>query len=350
MTAEANTSDAAPDRDSHTAPAQHRRGGPRLTDIAGRFGLLFAWGIVIITFGVITPDTFLTTTNLQTIFGSQAVLMVATLGLVIALTAGEIDLSIAGVLTLSVVLVAKLNVVEGWPILPAVVVTLSVGLVVGALNAFFVVRMGIESIVATLGMGTLLVGISFAVEDSQLGGISQVLVDATRTQVLGIQIAFYYGLLLTFLVWYVFAFTPLGRYLYFVGAGRDVARLSGIRVQEIRTGALVACSFFAALAGVILAGLLGATDPNAGQSFLLPAFASAFLGATAITPGRFNAWGSFIAVYFLVTGITGLQLLGLSGWIEQVFYGGSLILAVTFSRLLGRREVALQAKLGRLSA
>ena len=104
-----------------------------------------------------------------------------------------------------------------------------------------------------------------------------------------------------------------------------------------------------AFAGVLYVGTLGSADPTSSLSFLLPAFAAAFLGATAIVPGRFNPWGTFVAVYFLVTGITGLQLLGLSGWIEQVFYGVSLILAVTLSRLAGRRRGDLQTELGRLS-
>jgi ribose transport system permease protein len=317
--------------------------GASLSEFASRFGLLFAFGAIVVVFGALRPETFLTTQNFQTILGSQSVLVIVTLGLIVALAAGEIDLSIAGVLTLCVVLVAKLNVVAGLPIGLAIVAALAAGLLVGATNAFFVVAIGIESIVVTLGMGTFLVGLSFAIEESQLGGISQALVDATRGQLLGVQLGFYYGVLLTLLVWYVFAFTPLGRYLYFVGAGREVARLSGIRVQAIRAGALIASSMFAAIGGVVLAGLLGATDPNVGQSFLLPAFAAAFLGATAITPGRFNA------VYFLVTGITGLQLLGLSGWIEQVFYGVSLILAVTLSKLAGRRRGDIEAQLGRLA-
>lgn len=323
--------------------------GARIGEVGGRFGLLAALAVVVAVFGALLPETFLTTTNLQTILGSQSVLVIVTLGLVIALTAGEIDLSIAGVLTLCVVVVAKLDIVAGWPIGLAIAVALAAGLAVGAVNAFFVVVVGIESIVVTLGMGTFLVGLSFAIEESQLGGLSAVLVDATRGQLLGVQLAFYYGLALTAIVWYVYAFTPLGRYVYFVGAGRDVARLAGVRVEAVRAGALVASSGFAAVGGVVLAGTLGATDPNVGQSFLLPAFASAFLGATAITPGRFNPWGSFVAVYFLVTGITGLQLLGLSGWVEQVFYGVSLILAVTLSRLAGRAQVSVQAQLGRLS-
>ena len=167
--------------------------------------------------------------------------------------------------------------------------------------------------------------------------LAQPLVDVLRATLFGIQIAFYCGLALTIVTWYVYRYTPLGRYLYFVGAGRDVARLAGLRVDAIRTGALLTCSVVAALAGIMLVGLLGSADPNVGPSFLLPAFAAAFLGATVLQPGRFNPWGTFIAVYFLVTGITGLQLLGLSSWIENVFYGGSLVIAVAVAQILRRR-------------
>jgi ribose transport system permease protein len=90
---------------------------------------------------------------------------------------------------------------------------------------------------------------------------------------------------------------------------------------------------------MVLAGTNGAANPQAGSYYLLPAFAAAFLGSTAIIPGRFNAIGTFVAVYFLVTGITGLQYLGYAGWPEQVFYGGSLVLAVTISHLVGRHQV-----------
>jgi len=310
-------------------------------DLANRYGLLFALGLLIAVFSAILPTTFFTAINFQTILGSQAVLVVLTLGLLIPLTAGEFDLSIAGVLTLSTVLVGYLNVDYGWPIGLAVVTALCAGVFVALVNVFFVLVIGIESIVVTLGTGTLLVGASLGINNITIGGISQNLVNAARDELFGIQLVFYYGLALVVLIWYMFEYTPLGRYLYFVGAGREVARLSGIRVDAIRAGSLVASGFMGALAGVLLAGVLGASDPNVGGSYLLPAFAGAFLGATAIVPGRFNAWGSFVAVYFLVTGITGLELLGLSGWIEQVFYGGSLVLAVALARLAAKRRRAV---------
>jgi ribose transport system permease protein len=109
-------------------------------------------------------------------------------------------------------------------------------------------------------------------------------------------------------------------------------------VGRLRWGALVASGVIATAAGVLYAGITGAADPVSGAEFLLPAFAAAFLGATSIVPGRFNPWGSFIAVYFLVTGITGLTLFGIQSWAQDMFYGGALVLAVTFSQIARRRE------------
>lgn len=307
-------------------------------DLLRRYGLVVAWALLIIVFSALRPGTFPTTGNFEGIFGSQAVLLILAIGLIVPFSAGEFDLSISGVLGITLVLIGWLNVNHGWPIGLAILAALGLGLLVGLINAFVVVVIGVESIVVTLGMGTLLTGIGIGINNQTATGLSDSLVTAVRTNVFGLPLGFYYGLGLTALAWYVLVHTPLGRYVYFVGAGRSVARLAGIRVDAIRAGSLITSALISSLAGVVLAGWIGAADPNIGPSYLLPAFAAAFLGATAVTPGRFNPWGTFAAVYFLVTGITGLELLGFSGWIEQVFYGGSLVVAVAFARLSGRRR------------
>lgn len=303
-----------------------------------RFGLPVVWLAVAIIFVFVEPGTFLTTGTLTTIFGTQSVLLVLALALLVPFSAGEFDLSIAGVMSISLVLIGYLNVKEHWPISAALLVAVAAGSLVGVVNATLVVGVGLDSMVVTLGMGTALAGIGIGINNETTAGISNGLVKAISSNVLGLPLSFYYGIGLTVVLWYIFSFTPLGRYLYFVGSGRDVARLSGIRVPALRAGSLISSSVLAALAGIVLSGTLGASDPNIGASYLLPAFAAAFLGSTAITPGRFNPWGTFIAVYFLVTGVTGLNLLGLTGWVEQVFYGASLVVAVAFSHVAAKRR------------
>ena len=312
-------------------------------DRAERYGLIVTWAVVIAGFGLARPDTFLSWANFSTILGSQAVLVVVTLGLIIPLTAGDYDLSIASVLTLSAMLVGVFNVNLGWSIEAAVAVALLAGALTGIVNAALVLYFRLQSLIVTLGMGSFLHGITLWVSDSQtISGLDSKLVDAVIvTRLFGIPLAFYYAIVVALLIWYVFTFTAVGQRLLFVGRGREVARLSGIRVDRVRWTALVVSSFLGSFAGVLYVGTTGAADPSSGLTYLLPAFAAAFLGATSIMPGRFNPIGSVIAVYFLVTGITGLSILGISTFVQDLFYGGALIVAVTLSQIVRGREERL---------
>ena len=303
------------------------------------YALLVAWLLVAVVFCVLRPDTFATISNVQTIFGSQSVLVVLALGLLLPLIVGEFDLSIGANMGLAAVLVAWLDVEHAWPVATVIVVAIAVGALIGVINGVLVVIVGVDALVATLGIGTLLTGVAYAITDYiPIAGIDRALISAVSNTLFGLPFGFYYGLLLATAIWYALRYTPFGRHLRFTGAGRDVARLSGLNVTRIRMTAFVACGVIAAAAGVLLAGTFGSADPNNGVNFLLPAFAAAFLGSTAIVPGSFNPWGTVVAVYFLVTGITGLQLVGLASWIQQIFYGASLVFAITLAKLVAARR------------
>lgn len=333
-----------PPADPGAAPTGRAPGEPSRwdwVDLTERYGILILWAAVIVFFSLLRPDTFFTSSNFETIFGTQAVQLVITLGLIVSLTAGEFDLSVASVMGFGATMLAILNVNDGWSLGPAIIVTLLVGLLIGSVNAYLVVRVGVSSLIVTLGMGTLLSGIGFGISHSvTIGGISPDLLTAMQTTIFGLPIAFYIGLLIVVILWYVMGYTPLGRHLLFVGEGRQVARLAGLRVDSMRALALISTALICTIAGIMQAGVVGAADPGGGPPYLLPAFAGAFLGQTVINPGRFSPWGVFVATYFLVTGITGLQLLGGAGWVQDVFYGGALVIAVTLAQLVARRRRA----------
>jgi ribose transport system permease protein len=322
------------------------RPAPLIDQLPARLALPLAWGLMVVLFGAIEPDTFLTSANFQGIFGSQAVLVVVTLGLIVPLTAGDYDLSIGAVLSLAAMVVAVLNVQHGWPVGWAVVAGIAAGAAVGVVNGAIVVLLGLESLVITLGTATFVSGLVLWMSGSEtIGGISSGLVDPVIVRhFLGIPLGFYYGLVLCVVVWYVFELTAIGRRLLVVGKSRRVAFLSGVRTGRVRWGAFVASGTISAVAGVMYAGTQGGADPSSGTTFLLPAFAAAFLGATSIVPGRFNPWGSLMAVYFLVTGVTGLQLLGAESYVQQLFYGGALVVAVALSRFTRGRQAAAEAQ------
>jgi ribose transport system permease protein len=330
-------------REAATARLQGPGGKPLVYRLE-QFGLIIVWALLIAVFGYLRPDTFLTWSNLSTILGSQAVLVVVTLGLIVPLTANDFDLSIAFVMTLSSMLVAVLNVNHEIGIGLAVLAALAMGVVVGLINGLLITFFRIHSLIVTLGTGTFLHGLTLWLSDSMtISGISPALINAVIVdRLFGVPLEFYYAIALAALVWYLLEYTAIGRRILFVGRGREVARLSGINTDRIRIACLTASGFFGALAGVLYAGTQGAADPVSGVSYQLPAFAAAFLGSTCIEPGRFNPWGATVAVYFLVTGITGLVFLGFSSFIQEMFYGGALVIAVTLSQLVrGRQEQKL---------
>ncbi|MDV2476178.1 ABC transporter permease [Rhodococcus zopfii] len=319
-------------------PKQRRALGP----LFEKYALVLALVAVVVFFSVLRPEIYPTPNNLQNILGSQAVLLILALGLIVPLTAGEFDLSAVSTMSLAAMTIAVLNVQHGWSLLPAIVVAILAAVFVGLVNALLVVRLQIDSFIATLGSGTVVLGVVQWISGStSVTGIDSALVDATiGTRVLGVSLQFYYALALVLVMAVVFQFTPIGRRLLFVGRGAQVARLSGLHVDRIRGGALVTSAFVAALAGVVYAGMLSGADPSSGQSFMLPAFAAAFLGATAIVPGRFNAFGTLVAVYFLVAGVVGLQMLGVASFVQQLFYGGALVVAVALSGAVRRRTAS----------
>jgi len=312
-----------------------------LAQAAERFGLIVVWLVLIAVFGALRPDTFLTWQNISTVLGSQAVLVIVTLGVIVSLTANDFDLSIANTLSLSSITVAILNVNHSLPLGVSIAAAIVIGAAVGLVNGFFIIVFRIHSLIVTLGVGTFLHGIGLWASESQtISGIDPFLSDIVIVRRLfGIPLVFYYAIFLAAAVWYVFEFTAIGRRILFVGRGREVARLSGIHTDRLRWLCLVASGLFGSVAGVFYAGTQGAADPVSGDSYLLPALAAAFLGSTSILPGRFNPWGSTVAVYFLVTGITGLIFLGFGSFIQDMFYGGALVLAVTLSQIArGRQE------------
>lgn len=305
-----------------------------------RYALILVWLLLIVGFSIAMPHSFLRWGNFSILFASYAPAALLALAIIIPLTSGDYDLAVGATMTVSSTMIAVLNVWHGVPIQLTILLVLLAGAGVGLFHALFIVYFRIPSLVVTLGSTSLMSGIvQLYTRSSTIGGIDNALImSVVGGRLFGVPYAFYYALVAAIVMWYIFDFTPMGRRLLFVGRGREVARLNGIAVERVRVAALVASSVVAAAAGVLYAGVLGSADPYSGLNYLLPAFAAAFLGSTTIIPGRFNPWGTIVAVYFLGTGITGLTMFGIPLWVTNVFNGGALILAVTISQLTRGRE------------
>jgi len=305
-----------------------------------RYGVLFVWLLMALFYALAVPETFLTFGTFQTIFGSQSTLVFLCMASVCTFVVGEFDLSIASIMGLSATVLPVLAVNNGLPEWQAVILALAVGAACGAVNGFIIVRLGIDPIVTTLGMSVLLLGVAQAISHLvAVTGLSDGLSNVAVYSVAGLPVSFYYGIVVAVVFALVLSYTPLGRHMNFVGANSEVARLSGIRVQRIRFGAYVFSGVSSAVAGVLLAASVGGFDPNTSGTYLLPALAATFLGTAVVQPGKFNPMGTIITIYFLVTGIVGLQLLGYASWVSNVFYGAALVIAITVSTIARSRLV-----------
>ncbi|WP_329281968.1 ABC transporter permease [Streptomyces sp. NBC_01451] len=311
----------------------------RARHVASRYAVIGVWAVMIAVYTVAEPGLFLTEGTFQTIFGSQQALVFLTMALLCTICVGEfVDLSVPAVFGFSATVLPVLVVDHGWGVWPAAAVALLGAIAIGVVNGLLVVVVGVNTIVATLGMGTLLGGISLWM--SHLNTVSGLPTGFGRFAlypVAGLPVSFFYGVVLVAGFAYVLAFTPLGRHIRFVGANREVSRLSGIHVNRIRLGSFIASGAMCGVGAVIAVAALGGYNPTTSDTLLLPTFASVFLGTAVLQPGRFNPVGTFVGIYFLATGILGLQLLGLEAWVSSVFYGGVLIAAVTIATVLRRR-------------
>jgi ribose transport system permease protein len=322
----------------HPHAAEQEKPRRRFSLGMDRFSGLYVWAALIIIFGIWVPDTFLRVNTLTIILGDQAITAMLALGIIIPLAAGVFDLSFAGVCGVAVAVTAWAQV-EGWNPAAAALLAVLVATAIGAVNGFVVVKLKVNSFIATLGMSSLLLALTYWITDGVqiVSGFADWFLDLGTLQIIGIPLPFYAMVVLAIVVYIVIEYLPIGRYLYASGGNPVAARLAGVRVDRIVFGSLVVSSLVAGLAGVVLAARLGTASPDIGPSYLLPAFSAVFLGSTQIKPGRVNVVGTLIAIYLLATGVKGLQLAGAPVYVDDLFNGAALIIAVALAARSARK-------------
>ena len=270
---------------------------------------------------------------MTTMLGQKAVLVVLALAIMIPMIGGDYDMSVAAIMTFGAMVVAVMNVWWGIDIWIAVIVSILICAGIGVINGLLCSILDLNPFIITMGMQTLVIGLVQMVSGSMtITGISDELKTAVYTgRLFGISYVFYYAIIIAAIMFYIFKYTAAGRRVLVVGRNRNVAHLSGINVKRLRFLTFTASGAVSGVAGVLYAGMLGAADPTSGMNYLMPTFAAVFLSTTVISPGMFNAWGVVISVYFLITGTTGLSLLGFSSAVQNIFYGGALIIAIAAS-------------------
>ena len=332
-------------KESATLFTRRSRNDRRSTDglsalyaLLGRYSLVITLICLVVGFSLARPESFFTINNFQGIFVNQVVVVFAAIGLVGPLIVGELDLSVGYVVGLSQALVVGLMTMQGLPVPVASVITIAACGIVGLVNGVLVVKIGLNSLIVTLATGNVIYGLVLWYTGGTVlfQGIPPDFLRIASESLLFIPLPIWYAVLLIVIVELVLGYLPVGRRMYAVGGNRRAALLTGIAVDWIVIAAFTGSGIICGLGGIIIASRLGSAQPELGPSFLLPAFASAFLGATTIRPGRFNAIGTVIAVYVIAVIVTGLQQIGVPFWAEYVVYGIALAGGVALSTHLTR--------------
>ena len=316
--------------------------GKRMMRLLPTYGLVILTAFLIILFSILLPTTFPTLLNMRAIISDKAIIALLSLGAMIPMAAGRIDLTVGYGIVLWHILAISLQTMLGLPWPMAVMIVLVLGALTGFFNGVLVEVAKIDSFIATLGTGTVLYALALWHTGGRqmVGVLPDGFLSINGTFVFGLPITGFYLLAITIGLWIILEYTPIGRYLYAIGANQKAAELNGIPTRKFVIGAFMSSGFLTALAGVILASKLRIGQASVGLEFLLPALVGAFLGSTTIKPGRVNVWGTIVGVAILAVGISGIQQFGGSFWVEPLFNGVTLLIAIGIAGYAQRRKGA----------
>ena len=347
MSVESTPSDeslAAKDAETLGSTALERGGQSSLMFNFERFALPGLFAIVLIFFSTwsTTGHLFGTAANFQEVGSNYVYIGILTLASLIPLVCGEFDFSVGQNAGFCQIVVATAMARFHVPLPFAVILAIAFGALVGLNNGNVVARLGVNSLIVTLGTSGILLGVVewYTNGQSISLGISQSLLNFGSRNFGGIPEVVYLLVVVALVVYYLLEHTPYGRYLTSIGSNARAARLVGLRVDRLKLSAFVFSGALAGIAGVLLVAKNGSASPEAGSvTDTLSALAAAYLGATSIRPGRFNVLGAMLAVYFIGFSVAGLAIAGVQSWVSQVFSGGALFIAVVVSTLIGRRRL-----------
>ena len=310
------------------------------------YGLVILTVLLALFFSVLLPETFPTLLNVRSIISDKAIIAILSLGAMIPMVAGKIDLTVGYGIVLWHILAISLQTQFGvpWPL--AVLVVLALGAGVGLINGVLVEVAQIDAFIATLGTGTILYAIAMWYSQGRqiVGVCSDAFYALNGADLFGLPITGFYVLALSVVLWFVLEYLPIGRYFYAIGANPKAAELNGIPVRRYTILAFVASGLLTAFAGVLLAAKLRIGQASVGLEYLLPALVGAFLGSTTIKPGRVNVWGTVVGVTILAIGISGIQQFGALFFVEPLFNGATLLVAIGIAGYAQRRRGAEPAR------
>lgn len=320
--------------------------GVRVIGFLGTYGTLVVLAVMVVLFTILLGTDFLSVDNFKNILVQSTIGVVIGLGLTMVLMVGEFDLSVGNTASLAGVATAAMfsGSIPNKALM--LVVILAIGAVVGLLNGLVVTKLGVNALVATLGVGSLVIGVNYIVTEGTPQSLDESGVGLMQIYLgsLGpVPWAIIVLLGVTAVMWLLLNRTTFGLEVQAVGGNRTAAELSGIRVHRVVILSFVIGGVLAALGGLLITANVGSGQSNGGEGFLLSSFAAAFLGSAALRNGEFHVLGTVIGVLTVAVGINGMAIYGVTASASYIFQGALLIFAVGMStsarRMIAGRRV-----------
>lgn len=304
--------------------------------LLGQVGVPIMGVILIVLFSIIA-DNFLTGPNIKDIFRQAALPCIVALGLTVVLAMGEFDLSLNGVAGVATVLLAVLVSRKGVGPVPAILICLGAGVVIGIFNGILVGYFGVAALIVTIAVNSILNGWQFVFSGGAqvFGGFPESLPNFARgSAIIGIPNLVIVAAVVGVLTWLLLERTTLGRQLRAIGGNTEAARIAGVKVARVKLYGFVIVAVLASLAGLLFA----ARETNAyalnGLDVLLPSFAACFIGAAMFKLGEFNIPGTIVGVLIAQITSNGLILMNVPTYASYFFQGIILLVALLFARLV----------------
>lgn len=302
-----------------------------------KYGTFFILSIIVVIFGFLSPQYFLTTNNIQQIFVQSSVTVLIGVGEFFAILIAGIDLSVGAILALSGMVTAKLMLMGIDPFWAALIGSIVIGGGLGAINGLLVNYTGLHPFIITLGTNAIFRGITLVISDANSTyGFSFDFVNFFAQDVIGIPVPVIFALSVSAMLWVLTTKMRLGRNIYALGGNRESAYYSGIDVKFHTLVVFIISGICAGFAGVVSTARLGAAEPLAGIGFETYAIASAIIGGTSFFGGKGRIFS--VVIGGLIIGVinNGLNILQVQTYYQLVVMGGLIIAAVALDRLISR--------------
>jgi ribose transport system permease protein/putative xylitol transport system permease protein len=287
--------------------------------------------VVLIAYFSLVNPLFLSTANALNIGRQSSVLLMVSLAGTMVILIGSIDLSVGSLVTLTGILVALS--VDTLGVGGATLIGVGVGAIVGLINGSLVTVLKVPSFLVTLGMLSILIGVTNQISQGQsILFENQLLLDLVNGSVfLGIPNVIWFALIATAVLTFVAFRTKLGRYLFALGGGEIVAAHAGVPVNFYKILAFILAGAICGLAGVMLTGQVGAGTPTAGSSLLLNSIAALVMGGTALSGGIGGPHRTFLGVLVIAILTNGMDVTGVNSFTQDIVKGFVIILAVSLT-------------------